>query len=218
MEQLRKLLNSKRIVVSDYLIKIALDNDLSLTEFLVLCYFDNSYTNVFEIERVSNTLGLDNNKTMEAFNGLMIKGLVSLETTKDVENRLNEIVKLDGVYDSIIENNSMLVNNETKEDIFKVFERELGRTMSSMELEIINGWLSSGTPEEIILGALKEAVYNNVRSFRYIDRIIYNWTEKGLKTMDEVSAYMKNNRKDKSKDKVISKKEQEILDYDWLDD
>lgn len=216
-EQLHKLLNSKRIIVSDYLIKIALDNNLSLNEFLVLCYFDNSYTNVFEIERVSNTLGLDNNKTMEAFNGLMIKGLVNLETTKDVENRLNEIVKLDGVYDSIIENNASLVRDETKEDIFKVFERELGRTMSSMELEIINGWLSSGTPEEIILGALKEAIYNNVRSFRYIDRIIYNWTEKGLKTMDEVNAYMKNNRKEKNKDKVISKKEQEILDYDWLD-
>lgn len=210
-------MNSKRIIVSDYLIKIALDNNLSLNEFLVLCYFDNSYTNVFEIERVSNTLGLDNNKTMEAFNGLMLKGLVNLETTKDVENRLNEIVKLDGVYDSIIENNSLLVSAETKDDIFKVFESELGRTMSSMELEIINGWLSSGTPEEIILGALKEAIYNNVRSFRYIDRIIYNWTEKGLKTMDEVNAYMKNNRKKKNKDKVISKKEQEILDYDWLD-
>ena len=210
-------MNSKRIIVSDYLIKIALDHNLTLNEFLVLCYFDNSYTNVFEIERVSNTLGLDNNKTMEAFNGLMVKGLVNLETTKDVENRLNEIVKLDGVYDSIIENNSLLVRDETKEDVFKVFERELGRTMSSMELEIINGWLSSGIPEEIILGALKEAIYNNVRSFRYIDRIIYNWTEKGLKTMDEVNTYMKNNRKEKNKDKVISKKEQEILDYDWLD-
>lgn len=210
-------MNSKRIIVSDYLIKIALDHNLSLNEFLVLCYFDNSYTDVFEIERVSNTLGLDNNKTMEAFNGLMLKGLVNLETTKDVENRLNEIVKLDGVYDSIIENNSLLVSDETKADIFKVFESELGRTMSSMELEIINGWLSSGTPEEIILGALKEAIYNNVRSFRYIDRIIYNWTEKGLKTMDEVNTYMKNNRKEKNKDKVISKKEQEILDYDWLD-
>lgn len=216
-EQLHKLLNSKRIIVSDYLIKVALDHNLTLNEFLVLCYFDNSYTNVFEIERVSNTLGLDNNKTMEAFNGLMVKGLVNLETTKDVENRLNEIVKLDGVYDSIIENNSQLIKDETKEDIFKVFERELGRTMSSMELEIINGWLSSGTSEEIILGALKEAIYNNVRSFRYIDRIIYNWTEKGLKTMDEVNTYMKNNRKEKNKDKVISKKEQEILDYDWLD-
>lgn len=216
-EQLHKLLNSKRIIVSDYLIKVALDHNLTLNEFLVLCYFDNSYTNVFEIERVSNTLGLDNNKTMEAFNGLMVKGLVNLETIKDVENRLNEIVKLDGVYDSIIENNSQLIKDETKEDIFKVFERELGRTMSSMELEIINGWLSSGTSEEIILGALKEAIYNNVRSFRYIDRIIYNWTEKGLKTMDEVNTYMKNNRKEKNKDKVISKKEQEILDYDWLD-
>lgn len=35
--------------------------------------------------------------------------------------------------------------------------------------------------------------------------------------MDDVNAYIKNRRDEKSKDKVISKKEQDILDYDWLD-
>lgn len=216
-EQLYKILTSKRLVVSDYLIKVALDNDLSLNEFLVLCYFDNSFNNIFEVELVSSTLGLDVSKTMEAFNSLMIKGLVSLESVKDIENRLNEVVMLDGVYSSILDKTSDGVKEEVKEDIFKVFERELGRPMSSMELEIINGWLISGTPEEIVLGALREAIYNGVTSFRYIDKIIYEWEKKGFKTMDDVTSYMKNRREEKNKDKVISKREQDILDYDWLD-
>ena len=153
----------------------------------------------------------------EAFNSLMVKGLVSLESVKDIENRLNEVVVLDGVYSSVIDNTISETKEDVKEDVFKVFERELGRTMSSMELELINGWLISGTPEELILGALREAIYNGVTNFRYIDKIIYEWEKKGFKTMDDVNAYIKNRREEKSKDKVISKKEQDILDYDWLD-
>ena len=217
-EQLYKVLTSKKLVVSDYLIKVSLDNNLSLTEFLVLAYFDNSFSNTFEVELISSTLGIDVNSAMEAFNSLMMKGLVSLESVKDVENRLNEVVRLDGVYSSIVECTEVEVKNEVKEDIFKIFERELGRTISSMELELINGWLISGTPEEMVIGALKEAVYNGVSNFRYIDKIIYEWEKKGFKTMDDVTAHMKNRREEMGKDKVITDREQKIADYDWLND
>lgn len=217
-EQVWKLLNAKKLVVSEYLIKEAVRNNLSLDEFLVLVYFDNSYNGVFEVELVSKILGLDVNRTMEAFNSLMIKGLVTLESVKDLENRLNEVVKLDGVYSSIVENTNEETKEEVKEDIFKTFEKELGRTMSPMELELINGWLISGTPEEIILGALREAVYNGVNNFRYIDKIIYEWEKKGFKNMNDVNAYIKNRYDEKVKDKAVIKKEQEISDYDWLDE
>lgn len=216
-EQLYKVLSSKKLVISDYLIRVALDNSLNLNEFLVLVYFDNSFSNTFEVELISSTLGIDVNSAMEAFNSLMIKGLVTLESVKDLENRLNEVVSLDGVYQTILENTNNEAKEEIKEDVFKVFERELGRTMSSMELELINGWLISGTPEELVLGALREAVYNGVSNFRYIDKIIYEWEKKGFKTMDEVNAHIRSRREEKDKDKVISKKEQDILDYDWLD-
>lgn len=212
------MLNAKKLVVNEYLIKEAIRNNLSLDEFLVLVYFDNSYNGVFEVELVSKILGLDVNRTMEAFNSLMIKGLVTLESVKDLENRLNEVVKLDGVYSSIIENTNEETKEEVKEDIFKTFEKELGRTMSPMELELINGWLISGTPEEIILEALREAVYNGVSNFRYIDKIIYEWEKKGFKNMNDVNAYIKNRYDEKVKDKAVIKKEQEISDYDWLDE
>lgn len=212
------MLNAKKLVVNEYLIKEAIRNNLSLDEFLVLVYFDNSYNGVFEVELVSKILGLDVNRTMEAFNSLMIKGLVTLESVKDLENRLNEVVKLDGVYSYIIENTNEETKEEVKEDIFKTFEKELGRTMSPMELELINGWLISGTPEEIILGALREAVYNGVSNFRYIDKIIYEWEKKGFKNMNDVNAYIKNRYDEKVKDKAVIKKEQEISDYDWLDE
>ncbi len=211
------MLTSKKLVINDYLIKVAIDSKLSLNEFLVLAYFDNSFNKVFEVELVSSSLGIDGNIAMEAFNSLMMKGLVNLQSIKDAQSKYNEVVSLDGFYEKVLETTMTLVKDDTQIDVFRSFESELGRTMSPMELEIINGWLDIGISEEIILGALKEAIYNGVSNFRYIDKIIDTWSKKGFKTMNDVNNYMKNRKDNKSKDKEISKREQEIADYDWLD-
>lgn len=215
-EILKKVLTSKNLVVNNYIINIGIENKLSLNEFLVLVYLDNKFSNVFDLELMSNQLGMDLASTMEAFNSLMMKGFVSLESVKDKDGRLNEIINLDGVYDSIVLNIKEENKEETKVDIFRTFEKELGRTISPMELEMINAWLSTNYKEELILGALKEAVYNGVNNFRYIDKILYEWDKKGFKTMDDVNAHLIK-RRDEKKDKVITKKEQDIADYDWLD-
>ena len=69
------------------------------------------------------------------------------------------------------------------------------------------------TPEALIKGALKEAIYNGVRNFRYIDKIIYEWQKKGFKSMDDVNKHLRN------EDKPLPKeKEEELFDYNWLDD
>lgn len=219
-ESLKRILRSKKFVISDFLIKIAYEKKLSLNEFLVLIYLENDFSDHFEIELISNNLGISANDAMEAFNSLTLKGLVSLDSVKGADRRFNEVVNLNNVYDVALEELSNEAQKEQKEDIFKVFERELGRTISSMELELINGWLVSGTSEEMILGALREAVYNGVSNFRYIDKIIYEWEKKGFKTMDDVNNHLKNRYqgKDKPQTKANLKKEQDILDYDWLDE
>ena len=217
-EQLINILSSKKMVLSTYLIKVALDAKLNLNEFLVLVYFDNCFNSSLDIELISNTLGLDEASTMEAFNGLMIKGLVNIESRKDLENRMHEVVTMCGVYDLVCDDALEVAQEEVKTDIFKTFEKELGRTISSMELELINGWLTVGVPEEIILGALREAVYNGVTSFKYIDRIIYEWDKIGFTTMDDVNKHLMSRREKKSNNESISKKEQEVADYDWVNE
>jgi len=215
-EQILKILSSKKMVLSTYLIKVALSNELNLNEFLVLVYFDNSFNSTLDLELIGNALGLDESTVMEAFNSLMLKGLINIESTKDLDNRMQEVVTLCGVYDFICDDVEEVSKEEVKVDIFKTFEKELGRTISSMELEMINGWLSTGTSEELILGALREAVYNGVTNFKYIDRIIYEWEKKGFKTMDDVSKHLMSRRENKSNNESISKTEQEVADYDWV--
>ena len=206
-----------KFVVTDLLLKLIKSKDLSLNEFLVLMYLDNNYSDNFEIDVMSKALNLDTDLCLEGFNSLLMKGLVTLDSKKDENDKYKEVVSIDNVYKIISMEEE---DNEYEgEEIFKIFEEELGRTLSQTELALINGWLLSGTKEEIIIGALKEAIFNGVTSFRYIDKIIYEWEKKGFTSMEEVNDHLKNRRNERVKDdKKIGKREQEVLDYDWLND
>ena len=212
-----RLKKERKFVVTDVLLKLAKIKELSLTEFLVLMYLDNNYSDNFEIELMSDSLNLDAEICLESFNSLLMKGLVSLDSKMDENDKYKEYVSIDNIY-KIVDLEEEKVTSEESE-IFKVFEEELGRTLSQTELALINGWLMSGTKEELIISALKEAIFNGVTSFRYIDKIIYEWEKKGLKSAEEVNDYLKNRRTERKKDnKIIDKREQEVLDYDWLND
>ena len=94
--------------------------------------------------------------------------------------------------------------------IFCVFENELGRLLSPMELEQIKEWVTTIKNEELIVAALREAVLNGVSNFRYIDVILNDWYKKGYKSKDDIIKDKSNYRKKKNN--------VEIIDLDWLND
>ncbi|MFD0586950.1 DnaD domain protein [Paenibacillus sp. GCM10027627] len=74
--------------------------------------------------------------------------------------------------------------------LFTVFEQEFGRLLSPMECETITIWLDQdGYTEEIILFALKEAVFAGKLSLRYIDRILYDWSRNRITNAEEARAH-----------------------------
>ena len=214
---MKKARKQTKLVITDIIIDIAKIKELSLNEFLVLTYLDNDYSDSFEIEVMSKSLKMNMDDCLTAFNSLMMKGLVSLESKKDGNDKFREVVSLDGMYKLYSLETVESDKKESNNDIFNTFEVELGRTLSPNELEILNGWLETGSKEEIIIGALREAIYNGTPYFRYIDRIIYEWEKNNLNSMEEVNDYLKNRRTNRvQNDKTQEKKEQEFLDYDWL--
>ena len=200
----------QKYITNSLFIKKALTLNLTLEEFLMLTYFDNDYNNYLNINELSNNIGLSEDKAYEIFTSLLSKKLIDIKTEKDIEGRLIEKVSLDNFYEMIIEDEVEEQKKEIKTDIYAEFEREFGRTITSMEYEIINAWLEHNYSEELIVGALKEAVYNGVKNLRYIDKILFEWNKKGFKTMNDV-----NNHLEKKEPK---KEDSELFDYNWLDD
>jgi len=82
-----------------------------------------------------------------------------------------------------------------QQNVFAVFEQEFGRPLSPMELETITGWLDHDRyPEELIRFALKEAVFAGKLHFRYIDRILLEWSRNRVTNADEARAHAQNFR------------------------
>lgn len=203
------LLKSKNYVVSDFLIKNYKVWNLDVDEFIILIYLMNSSNLVCDYKLISSELGMDLEVVMNKINELSIKKLLEIKVLKNSSNKLEEQISLDLLYNKVFMQIIDVKEEEDKSNIYSVFEKELGRTLSPIEYELINGWLECNYKEEIILAALKEAVFNGVNNFRYIDRILFEWNKKGIDTVDKISKYKKEFRKDTNV---------EVPDYDWLND
>lgn len=80
------------------------------------------------------------------------------------------------------------VNGER--DLFTIFEKEFGRPLSPMECETISHWLDEDRyPVELILAALKEAVFAGKIYFRYVDRILLEWSRNRVYTVEQAKQH-----------------------------
>lgn len=183
--------------------------ELTDTELILVLYLWNSINCDYNPKKISNDLNIEMNQVLEIINNLSEKGFLSLNVVK-INNVHNEVINLDLLYEKLAFLLMKVDGKKESNGIFDVYEKELGRGLSPTEYEIINGWRDSGYSDELILLALKEAIYNGVTNFRYIDRIIFEWNKKGIKTKADVEK----NRKEFKKNKANP----ELFDYDWLND
>ena len=207
---LEQYVKAKDYVLRKELFSLIWEYKLNLEEVLLLIYFMNEDVPTFDVEQINKITMISVNKILDSFTSLTNKGLINIDVIKN-GNVVSEVVNLDAIYKKMVNNinksNKVVVNN----NIFEKFEKEFSRSLSPMEYEIINDWLDKNVSEEIILGALKEATYNGVTSLRYIDKIIYDWTKKGFKAMEDVNNHLKSRN-------ALDKNVKEISDYNWLDE
>jgi DNA replication protein len=78
------------------------------------------------------------------------------------------------------------IANAGTHNLFVLFEQEFGRPLTPMEYETINGWLDQDRyADELIRFALKESVFAGKLHFRYIDRILLEWSRNRVTNVDE---------------------------------
>ena len=190
---------------------------LNITEeelILLICIIQKGDKIIYDPNFFTEEIDMDKYKAMQLITELAEKGIVEIKVENNTTGKKEEYIYLDPLYNKIL---NLLIDLQLGSDkivdsnIFAAFENELGRTLSAMEVEIIKEWLHSGISEDLIKEALKEAILNNVRNLKYIDRILFNWRSKGFKTKDDVLKDKKNYRKP-------TKKVEQIYDYNWLED
>lgn len=202
--------DNKKFVAESIFIKEAIKDELTLNEFLLLLYFDNSYDLIFDISLISKMLNMGEDKVLEAYSSLLKKKLIKVKAEKNSYGKIVEKVSLDAFYNNIVLQNKEESKKQEKDDIYSIFESEFGRTLSSMDYEIINAWIEKGFSEELVIAALKEAVYNGVTSLRYIDKVLYEWNRKGYKSVKDIK-----NNIEKDESPLL---ETSLMNFDWLNE
>ena len=214
MEEFEKLLKDRPIVLPRYLFNYYIRLGITAEELIILIFIIDKGDKIeYNPEALSNALGMDKFKIMEILNNLNEKKIISISVEKNSDGKREEFISLDLLYNKII---NLLTSNKKEEektldnsDIFSIFESEFGRTISSMECQIIKGWIDDNFSHELIMEALKEAIYNGVTSLRYIEKILYDWRKKGYKNKKEVMDAKNKYRESKTAVK-------DVFYYDWV--
>ena len=198
-------LKKKDYVVKNYLIKVSHELSLDLNDLLLLIYFMNQDKPTLDLDSIKNNIYLNEEEATESYSKLLELNLIESHTVT-INGVMDEVISTDKIFEYATDDLQRDIKKEKKNNIFEEIEKEFGRTISPMEYEVINGWLDK-YDETLIHEALKEAVFSNAKSLRYITRILEAWTQKGYKNSGDV-------RGEKNLDNTMV----DLFTYDWLDD
>ena len=213
-EKIIKILQAKPLFVPKILFQNYKKLNITEEELIILIYLINIENKItYNPDVLSRELNLDKFKVMQLLNNLCEKNIITLKVEKNQIGSLEEYIYMDIFYQRLL---NIIIDTkeerrEDSKDVFSIFESELGRPLSPIECEIIKGWLNDNISTEILIEALKEAVYNDAKSLKYIDRIIYSWKQKGIKTKDDII-------KDKINYRNSKKNKEPVFDYNWLEE
>lgn len=137
----------------------------------------------------------------------------STKTSKQLDDVLKRLIKKNLIINrkgniKLNHLEELLLTNQKPQmvevNIVSIFEDELGRPLSPMELETIKEWKNENYSDENIIRALKEAVKANALNMRYIEAILINWEKTGVKT------YYTNQK--------VEASPREVSNYHWWED
>ena len=212
-EVIISIIKQKNYLLPSYLLTNYHKLNLTEEEVLILSIMLNKQNKIsYDVNAFTEEIDMEKYKIMSIISSLEEKKVISIELIKNQFGKKEEYINLDLLYGKIM-SIYLNVNKEIKEDtnLYAIFENELGRTLSPMEYEIIKGWINSNMNNELIIEALKEAVYNGATGLRYIEKILYEWKRKNIKTKEDVIKDKERYRKKKGEDV-------DVFDYNWLDE
>lgn len=210
-----------------YLIQFRKELSVSDMDLIVLAYLENLGDHfLFNPEEIQSRLNMTQMEIMMSISNLTDKHLITVESIKRKRGYgrihfFRRFLSQSHILASrTLEKRRGKRRRNSGRKCIRSHRKEFGRPLSPMEYEIIKAWLDSGTDEDMIMEALKEATFNGVANLRYIDKIIYDWSKKGYKSVEEVRRHNARWKEEKSKqqEKKEVEKPKEIFDFDWFDD
>lgn len=174
---------------------------------------------------ISERMEISDQQVAQHLQRLMQKGFLLIEKSSN-EQMVEEAYVLYPLWERLIDQlekqqsnqQQQRVLNETGE-LFRLFEDEFGRIFTPLEYETISKWLDEdGHTPDVIRQALVEAVLAEKKSLKYIDRILFEWKKKNLKTVQDVRKHSENYHKYTLHKEPQKKQTTRVPFYNWLEE
>ena len=222
--KMMELIKDGNIVIPIYLLKKYKELNLELQEFLFLMYLQNYGDKiVFDPEKFSSDFQLSIEEIMELVDCLSEKGFLQVEVLKNEKDIMEDVLLLDNFYNKVkvfmvgdMQKKSDSNNDESS--VYSYLEEKFGRTLGSIDYEIVHTWFDNNYDEDLIKKAVDEAVSNGVSTLKYIDKILYEWGKKGICSVEDLEKSKTINKKNTQEEKTNSDIDLGLVDWDWLDE
>ncbi len=173
--------------------------------------------------KLAELMSIDEQKCSQILRQLIQKDLLTIiefHTENDIVNERYSLEPLwEKLYQKQQEPKETIDTSDQLMNIFVLFEQEFGRPLSPFEIETINIWLDDEVIEpSLIKAALREAVLMNKLNFRYIDRILSEWSRKGIRTVDQAREHSKQFRQAQENPQSVRPKADPSIYYNWLEE
>ncbi|NGP43743.1 DnaD domain-containing protein [Bacillaceae bacterium SIJ1] len=158
---------------------------------------------------------------------LIRRGLIDLKDDLESGDMKSETLSLEPLFKKCYEwRENMTARQNAKDEeekadeLFGLFEQEFGRALSPIEYETLSMWVDKDDySTSLIKAALREAVLGGKLSFRYIDRILFEWQKNQVKTVEDAQKHAKQfrDRKRQAPQDSSAARTATVPFYNWLE-
>lgn len=204
-----------RYLLLEYYRKLRL-NENELVVILMIDHLLGQKNTLVTPDLLSLKMSLSSKELDKIFVSLIERGFLLFDTGKNIKVSLKPLKKkLYEVFEESLakEHETKISEEKTKvlQNIYQVFEKELSRPLSPLEISLIGEWVDNGYSDERIIEAFRSALSKGKKSLKSVDKILLQWQAR-----DDI-AKSGNTAISKDWDKDIEKT-MEIIKTKWLDD
>jgi len=156
-------------------------NEKDIAVIFMIKHLLEQKNNLITADLLSIKMNMKSNEIDSILVALMNKGFLEYKQTgktlttslQPLEEKLSEMFQIESNKDSSKKHNEDALM--ATENIYRVFEKELGRQLSPVEFSLIEEWVNNGVSTEMCVDALHEALAKGNSSLRAVDKIILKW-------------------------------------------
>lgn len=204
-----------RYLLLEYYHKLNISEN-ELTVILMIDHLIDQKNTLVTPDLLSMKMSLSTKEIDKIYVNLVERGYLTFSSGKNMKVSLKPLYKkLYDVFQVSVakehENQSSQEKSNYLKNLYSTFEKELGRTLSPLEISLITDWVEMDFSSEMIINALKESLSQGKKSLKNVHKILLQWQARDDIEKTGYTAISKDWNQDIEKTMKIAKAK-------WIDD